>query len=69
MTRVGALVAVLLYLSAYFSLGFWHTSHVESFLLPFVLLGYQLYIRSCRLEPARKKVLLFLSGVFLGLTP
>lgn len=70
MSRAGALAAVFVYLIVYFSLGFWHTSHIESFLLVFVLLGYYAYVQSRRFKSTSAKSLrLFLSGVLLGLAP
>ncbi|UCG25717.1 MAG: glycosyltransferase family 39 protein, partial [Chloroflexota bacterium] len=46
LSGAGALLAVFFYLLLYFAIDFWNTSHGESFLLPFLLLGVDLYDRA-----------------------
>ncbi|MGD8855708.1 MAG: glycosyltransferase family 39 protein [Chloroflexota bacterium] len=66
----GSLLAVFFYLLLYFTIDFWNTSHAEGFLLPFLLLGLDLYDRA-RLLPisSRQRALIFFSGLAASVTP
>jgi hypothetical protein len=66
----GALLAVFFYLLLYFAIDFWNTSHAEGFLLPFLLLGVDLYDRA-RVLPisGKQRVLIFFSGLAVSVTP
>ncbi len=67
MGRVWAAVVAGLYFLVYYAFGYWNIGHTESFFSLFVLLGLSLY--GVSRHHRRHAVLLFLSGICLGVTP